>query len=376
MKGVCTKLARSGARGFTLVELVASVAVMTVVTGGIASAMLLASHAVPDGRSAGDAVLQGYNASEQIVSELYCAQSFSVRTATAVEFAVADRDNDSNPETIRYEWSGTPGEPLTRQYNGAAAATVADDVQEFDLAYNTKTQTETTIQQGTTWTVEVLLASAITWDGTTPEYKMHPIDGTSWESEYLEIIPPEGATQLKITLAKVMLQHVGTVPEDLTAGIHRSRNDGTYIPDAVPIGTPTTIPGSDLTTMLLWHDIMFSDVIINDPARTDYCLVLKGTGVIPAYVRQMFSKTAPNDGMYERWTTDGWASWDPRDNQINQNDLVFNVYGSFAMTGEEEITTDRYFLTSIGMTLRVGSDPSAQVRTSSQIMNAPEVGGP
>ncbi|MHC4696607.1 MAG: prepilin-type N-terminal cleavage/methylation domain-containing protein, partial [Planctomycetota bacterium] len=108
---------KNTARGLTLVELVASVAVMTVVMGGIASAMFLASHAVPDGRSSNDAVLQGYNAAERVVGELYCARSFSLKTPTAIEFTAPDRDADSNPETIRYEWSGTPGDPLTRKYN-------------------------------------------------------------------------------------------------------------------------------------------------------------------------------------------------------------------------------------------------------------------
>ncbi|MFH0982677.1 MAG: hypothetical protein V2A79_14225, partial [Planctomycetota bacterium] len=39
---------------------------------------------------------------------------------------------------IRYAWSGTPGDPLTWQYNGGAAITIAEPVEAFSLAYTTE----------------------------------------------------------------------------------------------------------------------------------------------------------------------------------------------------------------------------------------------
>jgi hypothetical protein len=55
---------------------------------------------------------------------------------------VADRNNDAVDETIRYEWSGTPGASLTRKYNVAAAVTVLSDVNEFGLSYEVMVVTE------------------------------------------------------------------------------------------------------------------------------------------------------------------------------------------------------------------------------------------
>jgi hypothetical protein len=64
-------------------------------------------------------------------SDLEFALAFSEQTATAMTFTVPDRDGDLLAETIRYAWSGTPGDPLTRQINEGAVATMLEDVHVF-----------------------------------------------------------------------------------------------------------------------------------------------------------------------------------------------------------------------------------------------------
>ncbi len=70
-----------------------------------------------------------------VQAELQYAQSVTEQTVTAITVTVPDRDADSNPEEIRYAWSGTPGEPLTRQYNGGTAANAAEGVHDFSVDY-------------------------------------------------------------------------------------------------------------------------------------------------------------------------------------------------------------------------------------------------
>jgi len=129
-------------RAFTLLELVFAMVAMTALMGGLASALVLASRAIPDDASPAAVAIDAYYAADQIAGELFCARSFSERTATATTFTVADRDNDAIAETIRYAWSGTLGDPLTRQYNTAAAVAVVDDVREFEIRYDVKTVTQ------------------------------------------------------------------------------------------------------------------------------------------------------------------------------------------------------------------------------------------
>lgn len=365
-------------RAVTLIELTTSVAVMSILIGGLGSAVVLASRAMPDPDSLATAVTEGYYVTEQIAGELLCAQSFTVRTATTVEFTVADRDPPVNPgpETIRYEWSGTPGDPLMRDYNGTGAVEVLGNVNSFDLTYGIKTQSETTTEEGTTWTNETMLASFNGWTGVTGTTSSHLLGPGALDSEYFEIIAPDGVTEMKITRAEVFASNNGTPPNGIQLSIRRSLGDGSYLPAATPIGTPALVPGADIEAMGAWHAATFSDVLVSDLARQDYCLVVEVPVIPPAYVHFYYSKSAPDDGMYHRWTENGGASWEPRSNQINQQDLRFSVHGKFSTTGTLEITVDRYFLTSVRVAVRAASDPSAKVETSVPVLNAPEVATP
>jgi prepilin-type N-terminal cleavage/methylation domain-containing protein len=148
-------------RGFTLVEMVVTVAVMSVIMLGVGSAMIIAGHAVPDAGNPAAASIAAAQVADQITTELQYATAINSYTANVIEFRVADRDGNDVPETIRYAWSGTPGDPLTRQYNSAAPVTMLDDVHEFTLAYDlTTTTTET--PQGNESTETLLTRTAET----------------------------------------------------------------------------------------------------------------------------------------------------------------------------------------------------------------------
>ncbi len=125
---------------FTLIEVLVSIAIMAVLVTGIASAIVLATRAA-DGAGQPAALADATRVIDQMTAELAVALSFSERTNTAVTFTVPDRDGDEAPETIRYAWSGVPGDPLTRTYKGGEATAVADNVHQFNLTYLLKTLT-------------------------------------------------------------------------------------------------------------------------------------------------------------------------------------------------------------------------------------------
>lgn len=109
----------------TLPELVLSISIMSVLLGGIGSAMLLAGKTMPSGNAAQLADAEASRALMQIVSELSYATGVASVSSRAIEFTVPDRNHGAaGPETIRYQWSGTPGDPLLRSYNGATPASL------------------------------------------------------------------------------------------------------------------------------------------------------------------------------------------------------------------------------------------------------------
>ena len=123
---------------YTLIELVSSIAATSILMAGMGSVLLVAARSTDDDTMSARQLAASATAHE-ILSDLQFAKSFVQRSPTAVEFSVADRDADNADETIRYAWSGTPGDPLTRQYNSQAAVDYLDNVYDFTYADHVET---------------------------------------------------------------------------------------------------------------------------------------------------------------------------------------------------------------------------------------------
>lgn len=127
---------RRDAGAFTLLEVMLSTVIISVIMMAMTSVMALSTRCL---NSKSEDVGRASDVMDEITTDLNLAESFSERTATAVTFTVPDRDNDSQSETIRYSWSGTPGDSIMRTYNGGGEVAVAEDVRYFSLEYILKT---------------------------------------------------------------------------------------------------------------------------------------------------------------------------------------------------------------------------------------------
>lgn len=126
-------------QGYTLVELVVSIGAASILMLGMGSAVMLSAEAfqtneTPVGRRVDTTQVQ-----QQILNDLRYARSFSERTANAVTFTVPDRTGNGRPDTIRYAWSGTAGDPLTYSLNGSTPVELAASVNQFSLTFQTQT---------------------------------------------------------------------------------------------------------------------------------------------------------------------------------------------------------------------------------------------
>jgi len=128
-----------GGPAFTLIEVVLTVAVVSIIMGAMVSVMLLATRGMNCGLVRDENTTEGTRAVQQITLDLSLAQAFTERTDRTVAFTVPDRDGDGQPESIRYAWSGVAGDPLTREYNGGPAVNVAENMHHFKLDYLLKT---------------------------------------------------------------------------------------------------------------------------------------------------------------------------------------------------------------------------------------------
>jgi prepilin-type N-terminal cleavage/methylation domain-containing protein len=127
---------------FTLVELVLSVAIMAILMTGMGSAILIATHALPEEGGRLETAAEAIDVVDRIAADLSLATRFMCADPDVVRFSVPDRGHGAaGPESIRYAWSGAPGDPLTHRYNGCPDITLCEDVYEFSLSY-TRTTTE------------------------------------------------------------------------------------------------------------------------------------------------------------------------------------------------------------------------------------------
>jgi hypothetical protein len=126
--------------GYTLIEAVLGTAVAVIILAGVVGVMFLAYSGLSSGADKADTMSRQSRAIQTITLDLSLATALSEQSATAVTVVVPDRNGDGQPETIRYAWSGTPGDPLTRQVNGVAPAVMAEDVHLFNLTYTAAPQ--------------------------------------------------------------------------------------------------------------------------------------------------------------------------------------------------------------------------------------------
>lgn len=126
--------------GFTLVEVLLSLALAAIVLSSMQSLIVIAGRAAPDADGPQRATVDAADALERLASEVSVAVEVTELDSHEVGFTVNDWTGDGVVETIKYGWSGTPGDPLLRAVNGGDAAVVVDGVRRFEVGAETSTR--------------------------------------------------------------------------------------------------------------------------------------------------------------------------------------------------------------------------------------------
>jgi prepilin-type N-terminal cleavage/methylation domain-containing protein len=344
--------------GFTLVEMVVTVAIMSVIMLGIGSAMIIASHALPDAGNPAGASLAAAQVADRITTELQYAIAINSYTANVIEFQVADRDGNDVSETIRYAWSSTPGDPLTRQYNSAASVTILDDVYEFKLAYDLTTTTTETPQGNES--AETLLMEYTS----TQDLHDYPIKDAERYAQYFFPTLPGDAVSWKVTRARFYAKADGA-------------NDGQY---SIQLQSPTagTAPSgvvieakpafeSSLLEGYTQQEVLFSNVSGLSP-QEGLCLVFRWIANGTACQLQSQDRNVATPNSYLAKSTDREASW----STLTDQSLLYQVYGTVTTAGEPQIESS-YYLDRVDIKLRQSDAEQSIVQTGVRVFNRPEV---
>ncbi len=345
--------------GLTLLETVAALAVTSIILLGIGSAMLLAGRALPDARSATAQTVAGTEALELVVTELRYAITINQRSARMIEFTVADRSGDTTPEVIRYEWSGTAGDPLTRRYNGGTAVEVLANVRDFSLTYDLQT-ISTQIPQANE-SAETLL---IGYDSS-KDYADYPIKELELYSEYFRPTLPGNAVSWKVTRVRFQAKQAGLLGGETRAQLQLLTAGG--LPSGVVLDEGTFYENL-LPLLYLVQEVTYTQASGLSPQQ-GLCLVFRwisgGDGSCKL-LGQDKNVSAANIALLK--STDRTVSW----SSLAAQSLLFSVYGTVTTAGTPQIQ-NRYYLNAVTIRLKAGTDDQATVQTGVRMLNQPEV---
>jgi prepilin-type N-terminal cleavage/methylation domain-containing protein len=346
-------------RGFTLLEMVIGAAIMSVLMVALGSVMLIAGRAVPQAQSVTGTLTAAAGVADQMASELRYATAINQRSATMIEFTVADRNSDGLPETIRYEWSGTAGAALTRQYNGGTAVEAVSDVREFSLSYDTEVLSKT-VPQGNESTETKLIQYTSSW-----YYGDYTIADTERYAEYFLPTLPADAVSWKITRVRFSamrsgLSDTGVVKVQLQLPTAGGMPSGVVVDEA-------TLYESTLPIVYLQCEIAYTKAGSLTPGQ-GICLVFQWQAGYSAceLLGQYAYVTATNVALIK--TVDRGASW----YTLSGQSLLFSVYGTVTTAGTPTIQ-NTYYLNGIRVQLRAGADSQSLVQTAVKVLNRPEV---
>lgn len=356
VKHQCVAAANRRRRGLTLVEVTLTTAVMAVLVGGMASAVLITATALPDDQDPVIGITDGAAAVSGIATDVYGAVSFTERSTQAVTFTVADRDGNGTAETIRYAWSGVAGDPLTRAYNGGPASTAAPDVYNFQLTYDLKSVTEQPPPTNVEGPVTLLVGH------TTPSNPADfPLTDTAWIGQYFLPVFPAGAVAWKVTSVSFMAQSHG--PKNGVTAVQLRLPVSGGLPGATVL-EETTMNEADLVSTYTPQVFAFTQASGLSPSR-GLCLVL-ARQVKDANLADIQYDASGGTGRVT--TANAGGSW----SRDNKTAMTYSVYGTVTTTQASAPIT-RQWVRAVRIVLQVGAGGLTRLETSTPVLNTPEV---
>ncbi len=346
-------------RALTYVELLLSLLVITLIVGGIMSAMLIATDALPDAQGAAPTIIAAQRLLDELTADLADATTITEWTSHSLTFVVPDRTGDDQPETIHYGWSGTPGDPLVRAINKAAAENLIAAVDDFSLELDTFTR-DVSGPPGSTTSGETLLWSY----ESTSNIGEFSISSTQWPGEYfLPLLPPDAQSW---AVTRIQFRAAARGPADGLTRVELRLPDASNLPSDT-IVEEHLMDEASLGPDYAWREIVFTTTS-GLPPDTGLCLVLERvSSKHSAKIEYQTSGASTPNGKFV-WTTDGGASW----TGTSVAAMLLRVFGTITTPGPPSVAT-RTYLRSVRVRLKPTDSGAPQLETRIRLLNEPEI---
>lgn len=346
--------------GHTIIELVTAMVASAILLVGLGSVMLIARQ-IAYTPSASTQRLEASKVIGELSDELRLATYITERAPNLLAFVVADRDADGTDERIRYEWSGTPGDPLMRTYNGGDAVPVLDSVQDFNLDYTI--ETSNTSIETTTDSAEVLLLANTNLQLNT----VRNITSSVWSAQQIDpsvFVTPPPADALSWNATRVEFQAVkGSLPTTAISVQLRSAGAPYNGPTSQVLGNVNVL-GSSLTSSLDWNAATFPTPVRDLALHRKYALAWTSASAVPP--ARLRTDTQAASGVLE--SDDAGASWQ----FMSTKQVYYRLYGTYTTPGPTYDVSSSH-LSNIDVRLQTGTQTHSRVEASISLANRPQV---
>ncbi len=349
-------------RGYSLVELTVASAIASLLLLAVASAVVLASHALPARDGPAVRAADASRAYERLTSEIAYAVAVIEQDPQAVTLLLARRNGETDPRRVRWAWAGTGGDPLTRQVNDNDPLIVLEDVADFQLQYD---------HQLVTWTYEAAPQlgpeQVIAREIGVSEHDTWRIETDRWMGQYIlpeldDDVLAWRPTEIAVVLRRSnLLGNASTLFQLRSATLHR-RPTGAVLTQGV-------FPGAllDLLSSLSWRNIAFNDDAELLPGQAVVVTAVhpNNTSSHAATIQYNApSSSSPIRGLV--WTTDAGSSW----GYSNNHELRHYLYGRPLLHGGTQ-TSSRQHLRRIAIRLAPGGTSLRALHGSAELPTRP-----
>ena len=348
--------------GYTLVELVVAIVASSMLIVGLASSIFIATQIVDPGKRT-QQILDASETIRIIDDELRYANDIVDRSSTAIEFIVHDRTGDGQMDRIRYEWSGSSGDPLTKTMNGSTQAIIVPSVEFLNFNYTLETSTEQ-FTSPPTESAELILTEYV-GSGLLSSYR---VTGSNWIGQYTNPALftnnslPADTISWTVTKAEVEAKYT-KAGDKAQSWVRLRRATGDNKPSTSVIDE-AVLSASSSSGTFAWKTLTFAEQVSLDP-NDGICLTVehktKGNAVDIQY-----------DEHGDNWrvaTNNAGATWHhppPGDS------LRHRIYGKYTQPATTVETVNRKYLKAISTTLQIG-DANTRIVAEANLLNRPEL---
>jgi hypothetical protein len=352
--------------GHTLMELVVAMVASAVLLAGLGSVMLIGSQ-VAYTPSAAVRRTETAEIVNQIAEELRYATLVIGQTPQILEFVVADRDGDGDAERIRYEWSGTPGEPLYRSVNGGEPVTVLDSVHEFQNTFSVTSETDslsTTIESAESLLFGTTLPTSY-WTGITATYWLaRAIDPVTQFPASIGGINKSDAIHWNATRVLFVGKNVINPTVGAVAVQIRAAGDPNNRPTSDVLGE-VWIPENQISSNLAWNIAQFAPAVQGLSLNRGYSVVWEGDTTTAG--NHVLLTTASGTAENVSSSTDAGGSW-----ELEPLEVYFRLYGTYVAAGTT-YNVMRDYVSLTHLVLQSSDKAHARIDASVPLVNAPEL---